>query len=78
MAAIESMADDYALTARKQEVALHLARGHTFPETDEALGVSLDTVRTHVKCLYRKTGVHKKGHFIALIEERRPDREALG
>ena len=40
--------------------------------------ISLDTVRTHVKCLYRKTGVHKKGHFIALIEERRPDREALG
>ena len=78
MAAIESMADDYALTAREQEVALHLARGHTFPETTEALGVSLDTVRTHVKCLYRKTGVHKKGHFIALIEERRPDREALG
>lgn len=78
IAAIESMADDYALTAREQEVALHLARGHTFPETAEALGVSLDTVRTHVKCLYRKTGVHKKGHFIALIEERRPDREALG
>ncbi len=78
VAAIDSMADDYALTAREQEVALHLARGHTFPETAEALGVSLDTVRTHVKCLYRKTGVHKKGHFIALIEERRPDREALG
>lgn len=70
--ALASMADDYALTMREQEVALHLARGRTFPETAEALGVSLDTVRTHVKCLYRKTGVHKKGRLIELIEERRP------
>ena len=77
IAAIDSMAEDYALTKREQEVALHLARGRTFPETAEALGVSLDTVRTHVKCLYRKTGVHKKGHVIELIEERRPDRAQL-
>lgn len=73
VAAIATMADDYALTMREQEVALHLARGRTFPETAEALGVSLDTVRTHVKCLYRKTGVHKKGRLIELIDERRSD-----
>lgn len=77
VAAIASLAEDYALTAREQEVALNLARGRTFPETAEVLGVSLDTVRTHVKCLYRKAGVHKKGHLIELIEERRGDREAL-
>lgn len=73
IAAIATMADDYALTMREQEVALHLARGRTFPETAETLGVSLDTVRTHVKCLYRKTGVHKKGRLIELIDERRGD-----
>ncbi|WP_442904065.1 helix-turn-helix transcriptional regulator [Gordonibacter sp.] len=52
-------------------VALHLTRGYTLPQTADMLCVSLDTVRTHVKSLYKKLGIHKKQSLIAIVEEKR-------
>ncbi|MEG1827639.1 MAG: LuxR C-terminal-related transcriptional regulator [Gordonibacter sp.] len=52
-------------------VALHLTRGYTLPQTADMLYVSLDTVRTHVKSLYKKLGIHKKQSLIAIVEEKR-------
>ena len=46
------------LTPREIEVLHHLARGLSYAEVGVALGVSLNTVTSHVKNTYRKLEVH--------------------
>lgn len=45
------------LTARETEVLRLLARGRSYEQASDMLGVSLHTLRSHVKNLYRKLGV---------------------
>jgi DNA-binding CsgD family transcriptional regulator len=47
------------LTVRESEVLSLLAQGCTYSRIGELLGVSLHTVTTHIKNLYRKLGVHR-------------------
>ncbi len=44
----------FHLTRREQSVLEHLSRGLTYEEVAEALGVTANTVRTHVRSLYDK------------------------
>jgi LuxR family maltose regulon positive regulatory protein len=46
------------LTARESEVLRLIAFGCTYAQVASRLGVSLHTVTSHVKNLYRKLGVH--------------------
>jgi DNA-binding NarL/FixJ family response regulator len=46
------------LTARELEVLRCLARGRSYKATARELGIGVDTVRTHVRSLYPKLGVH--------------------
>jgi DNA-binding CsgD family transcriptional regulator len=46
-----------SLTGRETDVLLLLARGRTYLQVADELGVSLNTVASHVKNLYRKLGV---------------------
>jgi DNA-binding NarL/FixJ family response regulator len=46
------------LTAREIEVLSLLARGYTYAEIGERLGISLHTVTSHIKNSYRKLTVH--------------------
>jgi len=45
------------LTARESEVLRLMARGRTYVQIGEELGVSCHTVATHIKNTYRKLGV---------------------
>ncbi len=56
------------LTERELEVLQHLMAGMTRPEVAEALGVSTNTVRTHVQNLLRTVGVHST---LAMLAEAR-------
>ena len=47
-----------ALTQRETEVLRLLARGRSYGEIAEQLGVSINTVATHIKKLYLKLDVH--------------------
>jgi DNA-binding CsgD family transcriptional regulator len=51
------MASTTSLTTRETDVLLLLARGRTYVQVADELGVSLNTVASHVKNLYRKLGV---------------------
>jgi DNA-binding CsgD family transcriptional regulator len=53
----------FGLTRTEARVAHHLFCGHTAEETADELGVSLDTVRTHIKRAYAKLGVSSREHF---------------
>ena len=46
------------LTAREAEVLESLARGCTYIQVGDRLGMSVHTVESHVKNLYRKLNVH--------------------
>ncbi len=46
------------LTPREIEVLHHLAQGLSYAEVGAALGVSVNTVTSHVKNTYRKLDVH--------------------
>jgi DNA-binding CsgD family transcriptional regulator len=45
------------LTVRESEVLRLMARGRTYAQIGEDLGVSLHTVTSHVRNTYRKLGV---------------------
>ena len=67
--AVAELCREYGLTQREAEVATCLAHGYTLPQAAERLGVSVDTVRSRSKCLYRKLDIHKKQQLIELVEE---------
>ena len=47
-----------ALTSREAQVLWHLAQGCTYARIGDRLGMSLHTVTTHIKNIYRKLNVH--------------------
>lgn len=67
---VEAVVDEYDLTKREGEILTYIMRGYTFPHIANTLFLSLDTVRSHAKNIYRKTGVNKKEQLIAIVEER--------
>lgn len=58
----------FALSAREAEVMEFVARGQTATAIAESLFISENTVRTHLKRIYAKLGVHRKQEMLAIIE----------
>jgi DNA-binding CsgD family transcriptional regulator len=54
----EGVAQNMRLTLRESAVLRLLARGRTYAQAGEELGISLHTVTTHIKSAYRKLQVH--------------------
>jgi len=50
--------NDALLTMRETQVLWHLAQGCTYERIGDRLGMSLHTVTTHIKNIYRKLDVH--------------------
>ncbi len=53
-----AMTEIVRLTARETEVVALLARGCTYSQVADRLGMSAHTVTSHVKNAYRKLDVH--------------------
>jgi DNA-binding NarL/FixJ family response regulator len=51
---------DYQLTPREKEILQSLSRGNSFKMIGAELGISLDTVRTHIKRIYDKLHVRSQ------------------
>jgi PAS domain S-box-containing protein len=54
------------LTARERELLTHVARGMRTRAIAESAGLSLDTVRTHLRNAARKLGAASRPHAVAL------------
>ena len=54
------------LTAREQDVLRCIVHGRSYQQTAEDLGIGLETVRTHIRNLYRKLQVHTVAEAVAL------------
>ena len=70
------LADRFELTPREREVFALLARNYRAPYIAEKLVVSQSTVKTHMRNLYAKLGVHSQAELLLLID-READKEAL-
>ncbi|NUO03648.1 MAG: response regulator transcription factor [Saprospiraceae bacterium] len=53
------------LTPREQEVLSSLAKGNSYKMVADELGISIETVRTHIKRIYEKLHVHSVAEAIA-------------
>lgn len=62
----------HGLTAREQEVFVLLARGTNRATICDELTLSKETVKTHVRNIYRKMGIHSQQDvFAAVVAEQR-------
>lgn len=64
----EAIAEKFSLTPREAEVFAMLARGRDRAYIEEALVVSRNTVKAHVKHVYAKLGIHSHQELIDLVE----------
>lgn len=67
--ACRSMAERFGLSARETEVMVYLANGRTVPYIQDKLTISQNTVKTHVRNIYRKMGVKGKQELLDVIEK---------
>ena len=60
-------ADDnpYKLTQREKEILLSLSQGNSYKMIAAGFGISIDTVRTHIKKIYEKLHVHSQTEAVS-------------
>jgi DNA-binding CsgD family transcriptional regulator len=68
--ACQLIASERSLSKRESEVVLLITRGHTRRAVGGIMGISEETVKTHVTNIYTKTGVHSKEELVTLVETR--------
>ena len=55
----------YNLSNREKEVLQHLAHGSNYQEIADELYISVDTVRHHIRNIYKKLQVHSQSEAVA-------------
>ncbi len=66
---VASLAFEYHLSRREADVFALIARGRSIPYVAESLTISENTVRSHVRRIYDKLGVHSKQELLDLVEK---------
>lgn len=66
--AVAAIAEAFGLTERELETASLIAKGFTAKRVAEELSLSVGTVQTYCKNIYRKMGIHKKDELIDAVE----------
>lgn len=64
-----AVAAEWGLTPREQEVYLMLVEGKPLSEIEQALFLSRNTLKTHLRHLYAKLGVHSRDEAAALAAD---------
>lgn len=64
---IEQLRGLYGLTPAETALALRLTEGQSVSAAAAELGVSQNTVRTHLKRLFSKTGTKRQGELVSLL-----------
>ncbi|TVQ11905.1 MAG: DNA-binding response regulator [Bacteroidetes bacterium] len=55
----------YKLTHREKEILLSLSQGNSYKMIAADFGISIDTVRTHIKKIYEKLHVHSQTEAVS-------------
>lgn len=64
-----SLSEEYGLTKREREILELILLGRNAPFIAEELVISTNTVKTHIKRIYRKLGIHSRQDLADLTEE---------
>lgn len=64
----DQLGQQFSLSPREVEILGYLARGHNPTFVSRELVLSLSTVRTHIRNLYKKMGVGSQEELIALVD----------
>jgi DNA-binding CsgD family transcriptional regulator len=59
----------FGLTSAERVLAEHILSGDSVCDAQAALGITANTVRTHLKSIYRKTGAHNQADLVRLLKE---------
>lgn len=59
------------LTAREQEVVTAVEEGLSYKLIADTFGITIDTVKNHLRAVYRKLHINSKGELLALALKRR-------
>ena len=65
--AVRRLSSQYDLTQRECDVMRLLSKGHTQKRIAQDLGLSINSVQTYAKSLYRKVGVHSRQDLIDCV-----------
>ena len=65
----KTVADRFDCTPREREILVLLAQNYRAPYIAEKLVVSQSTVKTHMRNLYGKLGVHSQAELLLRLEE---------
>ncbi len=60
-----SMLFESNLTTRENEILQHLIKGHSYKEIAGVIFISVETLNTHIKNIYRKLNVHSRAELSA-------------
>ncbi len=58
------------LTEREEQVLQFLSRGYSYGEVAKEMGVTINTIQTHIRSLYTKLEVHSKSQAIFQARQR--------
>lgn len=61
----ESQLDEYNLTSREKDILQLLIRGNSYKEIASSLRISVETLNSHIKNIYRKLDVHSRSELAA-------------
>jgi DNA-binding NarL/FixJ family response regulator len=62
---VEDKTEEYKLSSREKEVINLLASGNNYQQIADQLFISVDTVRHHIKNIYKKLHVHTQSEAVA-------------
>jgi DNA-binding NarL/FixJ family response regulator len=62
---LRPVSDDHGLTPKERELLALLADGHSYLNAAHTLGITINTVRNHVRSIYDKLHVHTKSEAVA-------------
>ncbi len=57
--------DDIKITEREREILTEMSRGCSYQQVGDALFISVDTVRHHIRNIYRKMEVHSQSEAVS-------------
>jgi len=57
----------FRLTPSEARIAVCLADGKSLEEAAQEMAIAQETVRSHLKSIFRKTGTHRQGELVALV-----------
>lgn len=66
--ACKIVGSEYGLTPREVEILVPLSKGRNRTVIGDQLLLSPNTVKTHIRNIYQKTGVHSQQELIDLVE----------